>query len=63
MRGFCSFDLAAVVVFIVNILNALSEHVIDRVDGFLDVLRPRFEKVTDCWHAVLKLGLANIVHV
>lgn len=51
------------VVFVVDVLYSLTEHIIDRIYRFLDVLRTRFEEVADCWHAVLHLGLTDVIQV
>ena len=61
--GLHAILLASEVVSGINVLDALLEHVVDGVDGFLHILRAAFEEVADCGHAVLLLRVPYVVHL
>lgn len=61
--SFCSVELLPEFSSTLDVLNALLEHIVNRVDSLLDILRPGLEQVTDCWHTVLHLGLLDVTHL
>lgn len=60
---FCSVELLPKFSSSLDVLNALLEHIVNRVDSLLDILRPGLEQVADCWHAILHLGLLDVIHL
>ena len=60
---FCSVELLPEFSSTLNVLNALLEHIVNRVDSLLDILRPGLEQVADCWHTILHLGLLDVTHL
>jgi len=61
--SFCSVDLLPEFSSTLDVLNALLEHIVNRVDSLLDILRSGLEQVADCWHAILHLGLLDVIHL
>jgi hypothetical protein len=41
----------------------LSDHLVDRVDGFADIVRPTSEEVPDRLNAIASLGIANVAQI
>ncbi len=56
-------DLVSNVLFEVNIRHSLLHHKVNWLNCFFDVLRPRFEKITNRGNTVALLRLANVVKV
>lgn len=56
-------DLVSNVLFEVNIRHSLLHHKVNWLNCFFDVLRPRFEKITNRGNTVALLRLANVVQV
>ena len=61
--GFCSVELLSEFSSTLDVLNALLEHIVNRVDSLLDILRSSFEQVANCWHTILHLGLLDVIHL
>ena len=61
--GFCSVKLLSEFSSTLDVLNALLEHIVNRVDSLLDILGSSLEQVADCWHAILHLGLFDVIHL
>ena len=55
--GLSPVHLLFEIILVIDILDSLFEHVINRIDGLLDVLRFTLEQVSDRRHSVLYLGL------
>ena len=45
------------IILVVDILDSLFEHVVNRIDGLLDVLGFALEQISNSWHSVLNLSL------
>ena len=52
-----SVDLLLEIILVVDVLDPLLQHVVNRIDCLLDILRLRFEQIPNSWHTILDLSL------
>jgi len=59
----CSIHLLPEVIPVVDVRYPLLQHIVHRIDSFLNICWPTLEEVTNGWHSILHLSLNKFKNV